>query len=279
LSLRDRIETIAKQSGLHRIGVAPIDRFEGAPEGLSPLQLLPTARSVISLGIKLLKGVVEANRQAYRANYRPALYPYMVYGYPHPNLILEHGAYMVAQALEEEGFLGIPLPAARPADSANLRAALSHRHAAVAAGLADFGWCGLAVTRETGPKMRFISIVTDAPLPPDPLIKGRICDHARCGYACVKACPLKAIDSNDVVSFIIAGKEVSYFRLKKWSCILGSYGMKGKAMGIIDFQEPENPDMQSFLQATSQAVKEGKESERMGSCGRCFVSCPLGTTG
>lgn len=278
MNLRNKIEEIAKQNGLHDIGVASIDRFEGAPTGLSPLHLLPSARSVISLGIKLPKGVVEANRQAYKTGYRPALYTYMVFGYTHLNSILEQAAYMVARVLEDEDYLAIPIPASRPADLVNLRGTISHRHAAVAAGIGDFGWNGLAITQGAGPKIRFISVVTDAPLSPDPLITGKICDTKRCGYECIKACPLKAFNEKEIGSLNIGGKEVSYFGLKKWSCILGSYGMQRAAMGIIDFQAPENPDRESFLRASSQSVKEGRESERAGSCGQCMVSCPVGSS-
>ena len=279
MPLRKKIEAIGKKTGIDRIGVGSIDRFERAPRGFSPLDLLPTAQSVISLGIKLTKGAIEANRHAYRTDFRPGLYPYMVFGYTHPNSILEQAAYLVARVLEEKGYLGMPIPASKPNDMVNLRGAISHRHAAVAAGIADFGWNGLAITKEAGPKIRFISVVTDAPLSPDPLLKERICRPQKCNYECIRACPLKAFNQEEVISLTIGDKEISYFGLRKWSCILGSYGLKKEAMGITNFQGPENPDRESFLQACSQAAREGREGERAGSCGQCMVSCPIGTSG
>jgi len=278
MSLKDRIKAVAKQNGLHNIGVASIERFEGAPKGVSPLDLLPSARSVISLAIKLPKGVVEANRQAYKTGFRPGLYTYMVFGYTHLNSILEQAAYMVARVLEDEGYLAIPIPASRPADLVKLRGTISHRHAAVASGIADFGWNGLAITLDSGPKMRFISVVTDAPLFPNKLIRGKICNPNRCDYECIKACPLKAFSQDEIISLTIGNKRINYFGLKKWTCILGSYGMRKETMGVIDFQALDNPDRESFLRATSQAAREGRESERAGSCGQCMVSCPVGTS-
>ena len=273
--LREEIDAVRKQNGVDKMGVASIDRFKEAPAGQSPLDLLPSTQSVISLGIHLTRGAMEANRQAYRTGFRPGLYSYMVFGYSHPNSILEQAAYLISKTLEEAGYIGIPIPASRPSDMMNLRGSLSHRHAAVAAGIADFGWNGLAITREVGPKIRFISIVTDAPLPPDPL-QQKICQPEKCDYQCIKACPLRVFNQKEFVSLHIGDREVNYFGFKKWSCILGSYGLKKEVMGITDFQAPENPDRESFLRASSQAAREGRESERAGSCGRCMLSCPLG---
>ena len=45
------------------------------------------------------------------------------------------------------------------------------------------------LTKAYGPRVRLVSVITDAPLPPDPLIDGDIC--IRCG-AYARRCPMQA---------------------------------------------------------------------------------------
>ncbi|MDR1588525.1 MAG: hypothetical protein LBS57_13810, partial [Treponema sp.] len=68
---------------------------------------------------------------------------------------------------------------------------LSHIHAATAAGLSETGWHGISITPEYGPRVRFISVVTEAELEPTPLYSGKkLCDM--CGL-CIKSCPTQAL--------------------------------------------------------------------------------------
>ena len=63
----------------------------------------------------------------------------------------------------------------------------SQRHAAVAAGLGELGLNNMFICPEYGIRVRLGSVITDAPLAPDPLEKiGETC--TQCG-ACVEACP------------------------------------------------------------------------------------------
>ena len=55
---------------------------------------------------------------------------------------------------------------------------VSNIYMAVVAGLADMGFNGLALSPEYGARNRFITVITDAVIAPDPLIPpGTICDH------------------------------------------------------------------------------------------------------
>jgi epoxyqueuosine reductase QueG len=77
---------------------------------------------------------------------------------------------------------------------------LSHRHAATRAGLGEFGYNNIVVTREFGPRQRFNTIVTEAELVPDPLISEPICLRDNCRL-CMKACIVEAITLRDDRSF------------------------------------------------------------------------------
>jgi hypothetical protein len=72
----------------------------------------------------------------------------------------------------------------------------SHRHAATRAGLGEFGYSNLVLTREFGPRQRFNSIVTNAELAPDPLISEPICLREACRL-CQKACSMDCITRRD----------------------------------------------------------------------------------
>ena len=57
----------------------------------------------------------------------------------------------------------------------------SQRHAATRAGLGEFGFNNIVLTPEFGPRVRFVSIITEAELEPDPLITEKLCLREKCG--------------------------------------------------------------------------------------------------
>jgi len=46
-------------NGADLVGIAPVSRFKGAPAGHEPLDLLPSAKSVISFGMRLVDSIVD----------------------------------------------------------------------------------------------------------------------------------------------------------------------------------------------------------------------------
>ncbi len=73
---------------------------------------------------------------------------------------------------------------------------MSHRHAATRAGLGEFGYNNLVLTRKFGARQRFNTVVTDAELVPDPLITAPICLRDKC-MLCMKARHMDAICFRD----------------------------------------------------------------------------------
>ena len=173
-----------------------MSRFEGAPEGHHPVDLLPGARSVVVFALRAPRGLLacEAERPA------PALIPegerwavtQQVYSaggagffYPTANTWLQVMALRVAYMLEDHGQIALPLPASgyRALDR---YAYFSHRHAAVLAGLGEFGLNNLLLTPQYGPRQRLMSVITTAELEPDPLYPDPICLGPKCGL-CLEA--------------------------------------------------------------------------------------------
>ncbi|MGE4292161.1 MAG: 4Fe-4S double cluster binding domain-containing protein, partial [Desulfovibrio sp.] len=105
------------------------------------------------------------------------------------NGMLDRLATQSAFWLQEHGWSALPIPASKTIDTKELQGAISHKAVAVAAGI---GWQGkslLTVSPQFGPRIRLVSILTDAPLAPDEPLRNRC---AGCS-ACADACPVGAI--------------------------------------------------------------------------------------
>lgn len=182
--LTEQTKKFLKKQGADLIGIAPVERFQGAPQGHRPEDILKSASSVVVAGLHvphaLFDGLPET-RLLYTSQF------YVVNG------LLNAMAYRLSRFLEDKGFQSFPIPARGYANK-NLFGIMSHRHAAVAAGLGEFALNNLVITSQYGLRVRFVSIITDAPLEPDEVISLNLCTNSRhiCGMACIKDCPVEA---------------------------------------------------------------------------------------
>ena len=143
----------------------------------------------ISIGLGLADLIVDQhNPQEPR---RESIYWHHVYNVVTP--ALDFIAYDVTRWLSKRGFAAFPVPASTPYQYEKLSGLFSHK---LAAHLAGLGWIGkscLLVTKEFGPRMRFVSVLTDAPLPP-----GKPLENS-CGkcHICVDTCPVGAFTGRE----------------------------------------------------------------------------------
>lgn len=105
------------------------------------------------------------------------------------NLRLDLAAAAIASQLQMNGYRALPIPASKRYDSERICAAFSHK---LGARLAGHGWVGkscLLVTKEHGPRVRWASVLTDAPLEASQELL-----EERCGACtqCVDICPVTA---------------------------------------------------------------------------------------
>ncbi|MBI5459413.1 4Fe-4S double cluster binding domain-containing protein [Methanobacterium sp.] len=183
--LNENIKDLALKEGADFYGVADLTsardfiRDQGGDEVAS----YPLA---ISLGIRIMDSIVD---QLPHRQERKVAVNYRHHGYDIINRRLDLLASRVSSLIQNEGFHALPLPASERYDDERICAVLSHK---LAARLAGHGWIGkscLLVTPKFGPRVRWITILTDAPLE----VTGRVMDE-HCGECteCVDICPVSA---------------------------------------------------------------------------------------
>lgn len=184
-SFSTRLRTWSLAGGADYFGVADLTSAREAirDQGGDAVATFPRA---VVMGIDLMDAIVdELPRRAERA----VAVNYKRQGYEVINLRLDLLASGLASRLQKAGYRAFPVPASDRADDARICAIFSHK---LAAHLAGLGWIGkncLLITPEHGPRVRWISVLTDAPLPPGKPMAER-CGKCR---VCVEACPVAAL--------------------------------------------------------------------------------------
>ncbi|MFC1900683.1 hypothetical protein ACFLYN_03720 [Chloroflexota bacterium] len=189
------IKKLAKEFGADLVGIASVDRFKGAPKGHGPNDLLPAAKSVIVTAIRIPDPVVEYDEYHVLQEEMPkdvaaSAYMegfYMLMGHYSIDSLVNTMAVKLANRIEiETGKRALPTPNTINTGLGRgvqgvLFGLFSHRHAATRAGLGEFGFNGLVLTPEFGPRQRFVSVITELELEPDTLITEKICMRGKCG--------------------------------------------------------------------------------------------------
>ncbi len=205
--------------GADMVGVANIERWANAPLLMSPLGLMPQGKSVIVCAIHHTDGMIEIGGEG-----NPHLQGSYSYQY-FMNAQLDVISYNLARFLEDQGYQAIPITASniwRYREYKGLKSTfapdMSHIYASVCAGLTEMGYSGIAMSPEYGPRNRFVSIITDAPLNPDPLLPGNtLCDN--CGQCLEHCCAYATTEEvQGTVSLEIEGHTYTFAKKNLWRC-------------------------------------------------------------
>jgi epoxyqueuosine reductase QueG len=183
LSLRSVLQRIAREHGADLFGVADLRSARDfiCRQGGEQLGKFPRG---ISVGIWLLDAIVD---ELYRHEDRLTLFAYRGL-YNSLNSRLDHIVLLLAKRIQEEGYSSYAIPASPPYDLDRLIGVLSHK---LVANLAGLGWIGkscLLITLSHGPRVRFSTLLTDAPLETSSPVE-RGCGDCR---ACIEVCPVNA---------------------------------------------------------------------------------------
>jgi epoxyqueuosine reductase QueG len=184
VNLRGQLESLAKDMGATYFGIADLTpaRQRISEQGGEFLTQFPRA---VSHGFVLTDGIV--NTLVHHKNIA-ALNNYWYYMYQIINPRIDSISAMLAQSLDKAGFQAFIVPSSQMVDSTRLTGVLSHKLAAHLAGLGWIGKSALLITPEHGPRVRWGTVLTDAPLEAG-VPMDEMCHDC---YTCVKGCPAHA---------------------------------------------------------------------------------------
>ena len=213
------IKDKAKELGAMVCGVGDIKYFIGDDIQRNPLSILPNAKCIIGFGIPVPKGLYYAMKN------KTQYFIYVNVGVKYTDetfaeiFLLKMGA-----LIEDEGYdaclqrsipgfkvkgdkstnpevsriyeleFASPVEEGKPAPDV----IIDYNKAAVVCGLGSVGMHGKVIAKKYGPFMRWVFIITDAPLECDKPFTEELCD--KCGK-CLTACPGRAVTENGVDSW------------------------------------------------------------------------------
>ena len=208
----ESIKKRAIELGADIVGIGDINLFEGCDPQRDPRMILPKGKCVIGAGFRVPHGLYALMHS------KTQYYNYLTLGVKYQD---EERAEIfllkMAGMIEDEGYdacvqrnvsnlkvKGDKSQNPELFDTYELKYAeavapgkpvpdvmMDFGQAAQICGLGKVGASGHVLTREFGPYVRFVFIVTDAPLATDAPFESDLCDH--CGK-CADSCPGKAID-------------------------------------------------------------------------------------
>lgn len=204
------LKDAARRFGADLVGIASPDACRGLPTHQHPLSIFPQAKAIVVLGRKVLRGALRGVEEGTEFD---NAFPHFGFTTLEDNLLAKT-TYDVNIWIEARGFdavplfaydceeqpVGVPVAPGKPAPNV----IVLYRVLAQAAGLGETGLHGLFLTPEYGPRQRFAMLLTDAPLEADTPFAPHLCDD--CG-ACVRACPLAALDAGAARPFGADGCE------------------------------------------------------------------------
>jgi epoxyqueuosine reductase QueG len=183
--LSKNVKRFARSQGADLVRFARAASFEKAPDGHRPMDLLKGARSVIVIAIALPIATFEsAPSREYSISYVVA------------NRELDRIAFRIAKYLQDRGYRALHVPASPPYDLEKMMGDLSHKHASHLAGIGVFGKNSLILSPKYGGRIRLASIITDAPLETDKMLRFDLCKNC---VRCIRACPARALKGDGIV--------------------------------------------------------------------------------
>ena len=191
--------------GADLCGIAPVSRFENAPEGFHPVDIYADCKSVIVFAKRVPTASLDA------LNCVP---------YTHVNNILTQQVdklgVEISLALEDQNINAVSIPSDDPyehweADKKYGRAILSLRHAAYLAGLGKIGKNTLLINDEYGNMIQIGAVLVDIKLEGASLAEYIVCPDG-CSV-CIDSCPTNALDGITVEQKLC--RPLSNFKTKK----------------------------------------------------------------
>ena len=233
MELRSKLKKLAEELGADFFGIASLSSAQDMIEKLWEKETARFPRA-ISFGIALPHDVV--NQQPNRFSSNVAL-NYKHHAYKVINQRLDHIASRLSSIIQKPGNRSLPIPTTQEVTyDQDLYGIFSHKMAARLSGLGWIGKCCLLVTPTVGPRVRWGSVLTDAPLRANKKTMNDGCGDC---HECVDICPAKAFTG-------------------------------------IPFREEEPREVRYNAHKCDKYLSKLKKTSALGVCGMCLYVCPYG---
>ena len=192
MELLDRIKQLAEIHAIDFIGVAGIANYQKEIRSIGGVLGDSFPRAIV-IGIILPMSIVDIlhDREIYEN-----VFQYRKHAYDFINQRLDSFTSMVSSIIQKNGHRVMPVPAAERIDNERVCASISHK---LTARLAGFGWIGkncLLIHPDHGPRIRWTTVLTDAPLPENETVIEEQCGSCNC---CAEVCPAQAIRGRNFI--------------------------------------------------------------------------------
>ncbi len=291
VALTQEVKARILDGGIDMVGVASVDGWDHAPAGYyKPRFYMPEARTVISLVRHIPDGAIDVWGTWDQPG--KTIGPYLHYGYGMANFDMAGVIHRTVKRIERAGYKAMAHAVAtnchyrsngEPVPYWTTRPDWSQPHAAVAAGLGEFGLLGILISRRFGTHVRLGSIITSAPLAVDPMYSGPpLCVPDACGYKCVRVCPVNAFSTTETTEIRIGSRaflKAQHDNIRCGAAVSGiakGSGARSEVVlpdGVIDAAEVRRRS--SEVHWADQAIR-GQTFAIIGGnyCGRCLHVCP-----
>jgi len=234
MNLYEKIKEIAENDGIEFVGVADLSPARDFIQDYAQ-NMLDKYPKAITLGMRLLDDVV--NELPLKKE-KPVAVNYF-HAYELTNQRLDIVSYKISNLIQKEGYHVLPIPASKHCDDERIAAEFSHK---LAAHMAGIGWIGkscLLINPEAGPRVRWITVLTDAPLDATGSPMEESCGDCN---KCVDICPVNAFSGRS-------------------------------------FKTDEPREARYDARKCEQYFKELEEKGELPVCGLCIYVCPHGQKG
>ena len=276
-ALTRAVKEKAMSLGAHLVGVAPMERMEAAPPELHPGRLLPEARTLISMAYRINRGI----QQLHLRGTSPM--SFSRFAGLEPKQRLDDMALDLANFLEDMDYISLPIASNQYYYQEKGVGEISHKHVAMAAGLGRLGRGGFLVTPRYGGAVQLVSVLTAAPLLPDPMLNEDLC--LGCPQPCVSICPVQAIRRDRDRVIVMDGREYRYGWLSYLRCQWGCggmvmderfYALSDLPMPALEKEDDAEQVRLEFLLAGEKRFpwdRANRAAFQFNACSKCYVVC------
>lgn len=187
---KQSVKRLAIDLGADLCGIAPIERFNGAPRGFHPCDIFPNTKSVVVIAKCMPTGSYNASNPI----------PYTAANDAILQEVILITCELCTKLEKAENVIAVPIPSEPyeywDEEKQEGKGILSLKHAGYAAGLGILGKNTLLTNKTYGNRIILGALLLNIELESDPIAEYQFCTES-CRL-CINACPVQAINEMNV---------------------------------------------------------------------------------